>query len=356
MNKAALIGIIAAVAVGIIIGVLGTTGAFNRGQSANPSVTNTANTAATPQPVQETLKLSGTVVIDGSSTVYPITEAIAEEFSKVYKDVNVTVAISGTGGGFKRFVINETDINDASRPITDKEKEAASANNVRWLGIPVALEGLTIVVNKSNNLLPNDCISIEQLREIWKPDSSIKYWSDINPSYPRQEIILYGAGPDSGTFDYFTEHVVGKARAIRTDYIPSEDDNVLVQGVANDRYALGFIPLAYSEHALDKIKILKLSNTNGGECVYPNNDTVTQGKYPLSRPLFIYVNYDRLQSKPELKRFVEFYLENAKSAIKKVGYVTLPDKYYEEALKVIKEGRYSANDDTTLVNLYKNIK
>jgi len=351
MNKAVLIGIIAAVAVGITIGVLGTTGAFNWEQSANPSIT---NTAVTQQPVQEALKLSGSIVIDGSSTVYPITEAIAEEFSKVYKDVNVTVAISGTGGGFKRFVVNETDINDASRPITDKEKEAASSNNVRWLGIPVALEGLTIVVNNSNNLL--ECISIEQLREIWKPDSTIKYWSDINPSYPRQEIRLYGAGPDSGTFDYFTEHVVGKARASRTDYIPSEDDNVLVQGVANDRYALGYIPLAYSEHASDRIKILKVSNTNGGECVYPNNDTVTQGKYPLSRPLFIYVNYDKLQSKPELKRFVEFYLENAKSAVEKVGYVPLPDKYYEETLKAIKEGRYSANDDTTLVNLYKNIK
>lgn len=350
MKRVAVIGIITAVVIGAVIGVIGTQGLIQSIPSS--SSTPQANTPQVNTPQVSSLR--GTVVIDGSSTVYLITEAIAEEFSKVYKDVNVTVAISGTGGGFKRFVVNEIDINDASRPITDKEKEIARANNVRWLGIPVALEGLTIVVNKSNNLL--DCISIEELREIWKPDSSIHYWSDINPSFPRQRITLYGAGPDSGTFDYFTEHVVGKARASRTDYIPSEDDNVLVQGVGNDRYALGYIPLAYAEHALDKLKILKVSTSKGGECIYPDNDTVTQGKYPLSRPLFIYVNYDRLQSKPELKRFVEFYLEYARDAVVKVKYVPLQDRYYEEVLKIIKEGRYNTDDDTTLTNLYKNIR
>lgn len=357
MKRVAVIGIIAAVAIGVVIGVIGTQGSIqpsNTQQSNTPQTNTQPSNTQQPQQQTQATSIRGAVVIDGSSTVYPITEAIAEEFSKAYKDVNVTVAISGTGGGFKRFVVNETDINNASRPITEKEKETASANNVRWLGIPVALEGLTIVVHSSNNLL--DCISIEELREIWKPDSIVQYWSDINPSFPRQKITLYGAGPDSGTFDYFTEHVVGKARASRTDYIPSEDDNVLVQGVANDRYALGYIPLAYVEHTLDKLKILKVSFEKGGECIYPDNETVTQGKYPLSRPLFIYVNYDKLQSKPELKRFIEFYLENARDAVVKVKYVPLQEKYHEEALKIVKEGRYNADDDTTLTNLYKNIR
>ncbi len=353
MNKIAIAGIIAAVVVGVVVGVIGTIGInTNTGTQGN-----TQNTQTQPQTVQQPVvtPLRGNVVIDGSSTVYPITEYIAEKFSKTHKEVNVTVAISGTGGGFKRFVVNETDINNASRPITEKEKESANAGNVRWVGIPVALEGLTIVVHKDNNLFANDCISIEELREIWKPDSSIKLWSDIKPEYPRQEIRLYGAGPDSGTFDYFTEKVVGKARSSRTDYIPSEDDNVLVQGVATDRYALGYIPLAYSEHAADRLKILKVSE-KGGECVFPTSETVTQGKYPLSRPLFIYVNYDKLQSKPELKEFVLFYLGNAKEAVNAVKYVPLIDKYYTEAVKIIRDGNYGINDDVTLTNLYKSIK
>ncbi len=351
MNKIAIVGIIAAVVVGVVVGVIGTIG-INTNTGTQPTTPQT-QPQATPQPAVTPLR--GSVVIDGSSTVYPITEYIAEKFSKTHKEVNVTVAISGTGGGFKRFVVNETDMNNASRPITDKEKESASTSNVRWIGIPVALEGLTIVVHKDNNLFPNDCISVEELREIWKPDSTIKLWSHINTSYPAQEIRLYGAGPDSGTFDYFTEKVVGKARASRTDYIPSEDDNVLVQGVSRDRYSLGYIPLAYSEHAADRLKILKVSE-KGGECIFPTNETVTAGKYPLSRPLFIYVNYDKLQSKPELKEFILFYLENGKEAVNAVKYVPLADKYYAEAVKIIRDGKYGINDDTTLTNLYKSIK
>jgi len=354
MNKIAIAGIIAAAAViGVVVGVIGTIGInTNTGTQGN-----TQNIQTQPQTAQQPVvtPLRGNIVIDGSSTVYPITEYIAEKFSKTHKEVNVTVAISGTGGGFKRFVVNETDINNASRPITEKEKESASASNVRWVGIPVALEGLTIVVHKDNNLFPNDCISVEELREIWKPDSSIKLWSDIRPEYPRQEIRLYGAGPDSGTFDYFTEKVVGKARSSRTDYIPSEDDNVLVQGVATDRYALGYIPLAYSEHAVDRLKILKVSE-KGGECMFPTNESVTEGKYPLSRPLFIYVNYDKLQSKPELKEFITFYLENGKEATSAVKYIPFADRYYTEAVKIIRDGKYGINDDVTLTNLYKSIK
>lgn len=357
MNRnIAIAAVIAAVAVGVVVGVIGTVGIGTKTGTAptTPAGTSTPAEAPVQVPTQTPVtRLSGSIVIDGSSTVYPITEVIAEEFSKKNPDVKVTVGISGTGGGFKRFTLGETDINDSSRPITDKERAAAKENNVRWVEIPIALEGLSIVVHRDNNLFPNDCISIEELREIWKPDSTIKKWSDLNPAYPAQEIRLYGAGPDSGTFDYFTEHVVGKARASRTDYIPSEDDNVLVQGVSTDRYSLGYIPLAYAEHAQDRLKILKVSKEKNGECIFPDSKSIIQGKYPLSRPLFIHVNYDKIQSRQELKEFVLFYLSNAKSAAEKVGYIPLSDTYYKDAIRLINEGRYTPDDDKTFVSIYK---
>ncbi|MEM2923885.1 MAG: PstS family phosphate ABC transporter substrate-binding protein [Candidatus Nitrosocaldus sp.] len=358
MNRnIAIAAVIVAVAIGVVIGVIGTVGIGKTSTGTAPTTTITTTPTQTTQTQASTqtpvARLSGFIVVDGSSTVYPITEVIAEEFSKKYQDVKVTVGISGTGGGFKRFTIGETDINDSSRPITDKERSAARESNVRWVEIPIALEGLSIVVHKDNNLFANDCISIEELREIWKPDSTIRYWSDLNPSYPRQEIRLYGAGPDSGTFDYFTEHVVGKARASRTDYIPSEDDNVLVQGVSADRYALGYIPLAYAQHAQDRLKILNVSNEKGGECVFPDSKGIIQGKYPLSRPLFIHVNYDKIQSRQELKEFVLFYLNNAKSAAEKVGYIPLSNEYYTDAIRLINEGRYAPDDDKTFVGIYR---
>lgn len=349
MNKTLVIAaVVVAVAIGVIVGVIGTTGGFN-----TSTQTNNANTNIQPDVTQQNTNqaLSGSVTIDGSSTVYPITEVIAEEFSNAYPEVRTTVAISGTGGGFTRFNVGETDINDASRPITEGEIATSATNNVRWVAIPVALEGLTIVVHPENNLLPNDCISIDQLAEMWKPDRTVTSWSDIDPSYPNQEIRLYGAGPDSGTFDYFTEAVVGESRSSTTDYIPSEDDNVLVQGVANDRYSLGYIPLAYVAEAGDRLKILAVSD--GGECVYPEGDVITSGEYPLARPLFIYVNYDKLQSKPELKTFVEFYMSNAEDAVRQVQYVTLSDTYYTEALTALEEGRYTPNDDETFISMYQ---
>jgi phosphate transport system substrate-binding protein len=348
VNKTIIIAaVIAAVAIGVAVGVVGTTGGFGSSTQNNSPTSGTQFNAAQPNANQV---LSGSISIDGSSTVYPITEVVAEEFSKAYPDVSATVAVSGTGGGFKRFTIGETDINDSSRPITESEKTASAEHNVKWVEIPVALEGLSIVVHPSNNLLPNDCISIEQLREMWKPDRTVTSWSDLDPSYPNQDIRLYGAGPDSGTFDYFTERVVGQARSSTTDYIPSEDDNVLVQGVANDRYALGYIPLAYVAEAGDRLKILTVSD--GGECVFPDDETVTGGEYPLARPLFIHVDYDKMQSKPQLKAFVEFYLTNAKNAVQRVQYVTLPDQYYTDALAAIKEGRYTPNDNQTFNGLY----
>ncbi|MEM0441638.1 MAG: PstS family phosphate ABC transporter substrate-binding protein [Candidatus Nitrosocaldus sp.] len=355
MNRnIAIAAVIAAVALGVVVGVIGTV-RIGTNTGTAPTIPAGTSSPALQVPTQTPVvtRLSGSIVIDGSSTVYPITEVIAEEFSKKNPDVKVTVGISGTGGGFKRFTIGETDINDSSRPITDKERSIAKENNVRWVEIPIALEGLSIVVHRNNNLFPNDCISIEELREIWKPDSTIKKWSDLNPAYPAQEMRLYGAGPDSGTFDYFTEHVVGKARSSRTDYIPSEDDNVLVQGVSTDRYSLGYIPLAYAEHAQDRLKILKVSKEKNGECIFPDNKSIIQGKYPLSRPLFIHVNYDKMQNREELKEFVLFYLSNAKSAVEKVGYIPLSDKYYKDAIRLINEGKYAPDDDKTFMSIYR---
>ncbi|MEM3001195.1 MAG: PstS family phosphate ABC transporter substrate-binding protein [Candidatus Nitrosocaldus sp.] len=355
MNRnIAIAAVIAAVAVGVVVGVIGTVGIGTNTGTAPTTPAGTSSPAVqVPTQTPVVTRLSGSIVIDGSSTVYPITEVIAEEFSKKNPDVKVTVGISGTGGGFKRFTIGETDINDSSRPISEKERSAAKENNIKWVEIPIALEGLSIAVHRNNNLFANDCISIEELREIWKPDSTIKKWSDLNPAYPAQEMRLYGAGPDSGTFDYFTEHVVGKARSSRTDYIPSEDDNVLVQGVSTDRYSLGYIPLAYAEHAQDRLKILKVSKEKNGECIFPDSKSIIQGKYPLSRPLFIHVNYDKMQSREELKEFVLFYLSNAKSAVEKVGYIPLSDMYYKDAIRLINEGRYTPDDDKTFVSIYK---
>jgi phosphate transport system substrate-binding protein len=347
MNKnAVMVAVIAAVAMGVIVGVIGTTGALTQSIQSNNDNTNLQPSVAPKNPNQA---LSGSIVIDGSSTVYPITEVIAEQFSDAYPDVSTTVAVSGTGGGFKRFVIGETDINDSSRPISEKEKAAAMENNVRWIEIPVALEGLSIVVHRDNNLVTNDCIAIEQLKEMWKPERTITSWSDLNPSNPDQQIRLYGAGPDSGTFDYFTERVVGEARSSTTDYIPSEDDNVLVQGVANDRYALGYIPLAYVKEAGDRLKVLTVSD--GGDCVFPEAQTVTSGEYPLARPLFIHVNHDKLQTKQELQAFVEFYLTHAKDAAQRVQYVTLSDQYYTESLVALRDAKYTPDDQKTFSDL-----
>jgi phosphate transport system substrate-binding protein len=351
MNKGIIIAaVVAAVAIGIGIGIVGTTGGPNASNQSSTAA-NTQTAATQQQAAQQ--RLGGSVTIDGSSTVYPITEVIAEEFSDAHPDVRTTVAISGTGGGFKRFVTGETDINDSSRPITQTEKDSALQNNVKWVEIPIALEGLTIVVNPSNNILPNDCISLEELNEMWKPDRTVTRWSDLDPSYPDQRILLYGAGPDSGTFDYFTERVVGTARSSTTDYIPSEDDNVLVQGVANDRFSLGYIPLAYVEEAGNRLKILSVSETRGGECVLPHSEDIISGKYPLARPLFLHVNYDKLQERPELQEFVNYYLTHAKDAAAKVAYVPLSDEYYPTALNVLNSKQYAVNDQQTFNELYK---
>jgi phosphate transport system substrate-binding protein len=279
------------------------------------------------------------IKIDGSSTVYPITEAIAEEFQKAQK-VKVTVGESGTGGGFKKFCRGETDISNASRPISTKEMDACKEAGVQFIELPVAFDGLTVVVNPKNDWIKS--ISVEDLKKIWSPGSSIKNWKQINPAYPDKALALYGPGTASGTFDYFTEAINGKAKASRTDYTPSEDDNVLVQGVSSNAGGMGYFGLAYYDENKDKLKALSISAKPGAPAVMPSFDTVKNGSYiPLSRPLFIYVNATAAAFKPEVKAFVNFYLENAPELVKEVKYVPLPTEDYtavKEHFKAMKPG------------------
>uniref|UniRef100_A0A832GQE6 Phosphate-binding protein n=1 Tax=Caldimicrobium thiodismutans TaxID=1653476 RepID=A0A832GQE6_9BACT len=277
---------------------------------------------------------SSLIKIDGSSTVYPITEGVAEEFQKAKKGaVKVTVGISGTGGGFKKFCRGETDINDASRPILKKEMEECAKNGVRYIELPVAYDGLAVVVNPKNNWAT--CMTVEQLKEVWKPESQGRKisWSDLDPKWPKMEIKLCGPGSDSGTFDYFTEAIVGKAKSQRGDYLASEDDNVLVQFAQKEKGALCYFGLAYVEENKGKIKAVQIKNPKTGKCISPSLETVKSGEYnPLSRPLFIYINLKSIE-RPEVKEFVEFYLKNAGKISKQVGYIPLPDKAYELARK-----------------------
>ena len=266
--------------------------------------------------------LSGTVSVDGSSTVFPVTEAVAEEFGKVHPKVRVTVGISGTGGGFKKFCSGEIDINDASRHIKDKEIKVAKENGVEYIEIPVAYDGLSVVVNKKNDFI--DYLTVDELNAIWKYGSTMKTWSDVRPNWPNQEIKLYGPGTDSGTVDQFKEAIIGKKNNIRSDFTKSEDDNVLVTGVAGSKYALGFFGYAYYAENKSKLKVVPIDGGNGA--VSPTSKTINDGSYsPLSRPIFIYVNPEAAK-RPEVDAFVTFYLDNAASLAGEVGYVGMPDK------------------------------
>lgn len=250
--------------------------------------------------------LKGEIKIDGSSTVYLITEATATNFKKQHPDVKITVGISGTGGGFKKFSAGETDINDASRPIRPAEKELCQKNGIEFVELQAAWDGLTVVVNPQNNWARK--MTVEQLRKIWHPDSAVKRWSDVDPAWPNEEIRLFGAGPDSGTFDYFTEAINGKEKLSRRDYEASEDDNVLVKGIAGNKYALGYFGLAYYEENKDKLAAVAVAARDGAAYVEPTQENVLKGTYkPLSRPLFIYVKKSAL-ARPEVGAFVQFYL------------------------------------------------
>jgi phosphate transport system substrate-binding protein len=279
------------------------------------------------------------VKIDGSSTVYPVTEAVAEEFQKANKGLKVTVGVSGTGGGFKKFCRNETDISDASRPITASEMEACRAAGVEYFELPVAFDALTVVINPKNTWLKQ--ATVAELKKMWEPaaQGKITRWNQVNPAWPDQPMKLFGAGSDSGTFDYFTEAIVGKSKSSRGDFTASEDDNVLVQGVAGDVNALGYFGYAYYAENTNKLKALPIAEKEGKAGVSPSEATVLNGTYtPLSRPIFIYVNAKAL-AKPEVKKFVEFYMANAAKMSKEVKYVPLPADAYKTALDHIAKGK-----------------
>lgn len=281
--------------------------------------------------------LQGTVTVDGSSTVYPITEGIAEEFGKDNPNVRVTVGISGTGGGFKRFARGETDISNASRPIKKEEAEQAQANGVEFIEVPVAYDGLSVVVNKSNAFA--DKLTVDQLKKIFT-EGGARTWRDLDPSWPEQPIKVFSPGTDSGTFDYMREVVThgDKSGKMRSDMQVSEDDNVLVTGVSGDPAAIGYFGSAYYFENRDKLRAVPIVNKQG-QAVEPAPETIQDGSYnPLSRPLFIYINKKSL-SKPEVKAFVEFYLENSGDIAREVGYVALPDEIYDRAEANIKAGR-----------------
>ncbi|MZD04465.1 phosphate ABC transporter substrate-binding protein PstS family protein [Streptomyces sp. SID5785] len=264
-------------------------------------------------------KLSGTIKVDGSSTVAPLSTAAAQLFQAENSGVKVTVGTSGTGGGFEKFCNGETDISDASRPIEDDEKAACDKKGIKFEEFQVANDGLSVVVSKDNDWA--ECLTVEQLKKIWEPGSKVNNWNQIDPKFPNQKLELFGAGTDSGTFDYFTQAINGEEGKSRTDYSPSEDDNVTVQGVSGSKGGMGYFGLSYYEENKDKLKVLKIDG--GGGCVAPDKQTVQEGTYkPLSRPLFIYPKASSLDKK-EVTAFVEYYVENNADIASKAQFVPL---------------------------------
>ncbi|QDU28599.1 Phosphate-binding protein PstS precursor [Anatilimnocola aggregata] len=274
-------------------------------------------------------KLTGEVKVDGSSTVFPVTEAVAEEFKEALPNVQVTVGISGTGGGFKKFGRGETDISNASRPILKAEAEAAAKEGIEFVELPVCYDALTVAVHPSCDWIKDDTITIDQLKMIWEPaaQGKILKWNQVDPSWPDAELKLFGPGADSGTFDYFTEVVTGKAKQSRGDFTGSEDDNTLVQGISGDKYALGYLPYAYFEPNSAKMKALKIKKGDA-DAVGPSAATVKDGSYALSRPLFVYVSLKSLE-RPEVAKFSEFYLDTVTALATEVKYVPFEPALYE---------------------------
>ncbi|MFN4044184.1 PstS family phosphate ABC transporter substrate-binding protein [Limnobacter sp.] len=288
--------------------------------------------AATPALADDVVKM------DGSSTVYPISEAVAEEFQKAEKGkIRVTVGVSGTGGGFKKFCRGETDFSGASRQIKDSERADCAKNGIKFIEVPVAFDALTVVVHPSNTWAST--MTPAQLKKAWEPSAQgkIMNWKDIDPSFPDQALKLYGPGADSGTFDYFTEEINGKSKAIRGDFTASEDDNVLVQGVSRDRGGMGYFGLAYYEENKDKLKAVAIVN-KAGKPVLPSLETVNNLTYnPLARPLFMYVAVESLK-KPNVKKFMDFTMKNVSKLSKEVGYVDLPANFMKAATKRYNDG------------------
>ncbi len=297
---------------------------------------------AAPSPGASLGNLSGNINIDGSSTVFPITEAVAEEFGKrTAGKVRVVVGVSGTGGGFTKFCAGETDISNASRPIKAVEAEACAKAGIEFIELPVAIDGLTVMVNPQNSFVP--CLTVAQLKTIWEPaaEGKIARWNQVRPEWPAETIRLYGPGTDSGTFDYFTEVINGKAQASRGDFTASEDDNVLVQGIAGDRYSLGYFGYAYYQENTSRLKAVAIDG--GAGCVSPTPQTINDGSYkPLSRPLFIYVRKEAAVQ-PHIREFVRSYLDAAgQKLVAEVGYIPFTSQVYGLALARFEGGKTGA--------------
>jgi phosphate transport system substrate-binding protein len=307
----------AIIAVTLTAGALAACG----GSSRNDTTTTAAAPAAGSTDTAPAANLSGTISADGSSTVGPLTTAAAEGFGAANPGVQVTVGISGTGGGFEKFCAGETDLSDASRPIKDEEKAACDAKGIKYHEILVANDGITVVVNKANDWA--NCLTVDQLKAMWGPDSKAGSWKDVDPAFPDESLKLYGPGTDSGTFDFFTEAINGKAKASRSDYSPSEDDNVTVQGVAGGKGSLGYLGLSYYEQNQDALKAVEIDGGSG--CVAPSVATVQDKTYtPLARPLFVYVKDDSLK-RPEVQAFMKYFADNATSLATTALFVPLTD-------------------------------
>ncbi|MBD2150835.1 PstS family phosphate ABC transporter substrate-binding protein [Pseudanabaena sp. FACHB-1277] len=290
--------------------------------AATPAATGAATPDAKPTAAPAASNLTGNVTIDGSSTVAPVSKAVAEDFAKANPGVKVPVGTSGTGGGFKKFCAGDTDISNASRPIKKAEAEDCKKNGVEFVELPIAIDGLTVVVNKENTWAK--CLTVAELNTMWSPDSEgkITNWNQIRPDFPSEPLALFGAGADSGTFDYFTEAINKKSKVSRKDFQPSEDDNLTIKGVQGNKGGLGFFGVAYFE---ENAKTLTAVEIDGGKgCVAPTAENINNGTYaPLSRPLFIYVSKKSL-ARPEVKAFVDFYFKDIK-VVKEVGYIPLPE-------------------------------
>jgi phosphate transport system substrate-binding protein len=295
--------------------------------------TGTEETTENTETTEEaTAELEGEVGIDGSSTVFPIGEAVSEEFSAEHTKVQAPVGMSGTGGGFEKFLAGETDISQASRPIKDEEKATAEENGIELTEFKVAFDGLSVVVNKENDFV--DQLSVDQLKQLWIEDGKAKKWSDINPEWPAEEVVFFSPGADSGTYDYFDEIILDEEPIVKTATL-SEDDNVLVQGVTSSKNAIGYFGYAYYLENKDNLKIVPIVN-EAGEAVAPTNETVESGDYnPLSRPLYIYANNASLKDKEQVYEYVKFYLENAGTFAEEVGYVSLPEADYTSQLETL---------------------
>ncbi|EDX83948.1 Bacterial extracellular solute-binding protein, putative [Synechococcus sp. PCC 7335] len=284
--------------------------------------------------------VSGEIQIDGSSTVFPISEAMAEEFQIANPDTRVTVGVSGSGGGFKKFCAGETDISNASRPIKEEEVALCDEAGIEFIEVPIAYDGITLVTNPENDWA--QCLTVEQLNAMWSPDAegSVENWNQVDPEFPDEPLELFGPGTDSGTFDYFTDEVSGEEGASRGDYTASEDDNVIVTGVESTSGGLGYFGYAYYEENQDQLKSVEIEN-EAGECVAPSRETIADGSYnPMSRPLYFYVQKEAYDTKPQVKAFVDYQLDAENGElVQEAGYITLPDDALAQAKSRVEEGK-----------------